>query len=162
ALNPLSDAQGTDGQGSDIHPRPPAGYAGTAQWHPPISDFGFYRVRVSMQSATGTCREREVTLAVLRPLPPSPTGEFGWTLAGGDRPLSLDELTSLLPQVGIQWLKFPVWFGEQEDARGDALSRFAGRLESKGIQVVGLLNQPSATAAEHQAQHEQRSAANLF
>jgi len=38
------------------------GYAGVADWKPPIPDFGFYRIRVTMSGSKGIIHQGEVSL----------------------------------------------------------------------------------------------------
>ena len=140
----------------------PAGYAGSTVWNPPITDFGFYRIRVSMRSPQGLMHEREVTMAVIRPLGKPVRGEFGWTIPNGDDPLSLDQLLGLLPHVGINWLKFPVWYGEDDEARGERLMRFAERLGAQSIELIGLLDVPPESLRATLGEAADASAANIF
>jgi hypothetical protein len=144
---------------------PDSGLTGSARWKPPIPNFGFYRVRVSMQPAKqksapvvrtasassgpeSAILQRTVTLAVLRSLPKAPGGEFGWSLPGGENPLPLNPLATLLNQSGLGWAKYPVWFSEQEPAHADRLAWFAERLSIHGIELVGVLDQPPASLRE--------------
>ncbi len=147
----------------------PAGYAGTTEWQPPLSDgddsdnaYGFYRVRVTMRSPSGIMHRREITFAVIRPAARATRSEFGWTLPQGDEPLSLDALCELLPQVGISWLKIPVWFSESTPERGDQLMWFAERLSSQNIEVVGLLADPPEEVLQSLGTSEPLSAASVF
>ncbi|WP_254507165.1 hypothetical protein [Anatilimnocola floriformis] len=137
---------------------PQAGITGNARWKPPIPDFGFYRVRVSMQqmgqsatadekadaeaAPTSTVLQRMISLAFLKPLPRAGGGEFGWSLPGGEDPLPLNPLATLLSQSGIGWAKYPVWFSEKEQEQADRLAWFAERLSIHGIELVGVLDQP--------------------
>ena len=130
---------------------PQAGITGSARWKPPIPDFGFYRVRVSMQqmgqsdvaeAPTATALQRTISLAFLTPLPRSAGGEFGWSLPGGEDPLPLNPLATLLSQSGLGWAKYPVWFSEKEQDQADRLAWFAERLSIHGIELVGVLDQP--------------------
>lgn len=118
------------------------GYVGEVSWKPPITNYGFYRVRARMVGTSGVLHERVVTLAVVRPQPTPSGGEFGWSLPHGDDVLSLNELSSLLALSGVNWVKFPVWYDEAEDARAEALAHFAERLSTRRIELVGLLDQP--------------------
>ncbi len=134
---------------------PQAGITGSARWKPPIPEFGFYRVRVSMQqmgeqqpnatseeAPTATVLQRTISLAFLRPLPRVAGGEFGWSLPGGEDPLPLNPLATLLSQSGLGWAKYPVWFSEKEQDQADRLAWFAERLSIHGIEFVGVLDQP--------------------
>ena len=120
----------------------PRGYAGSSQWRPPIKEYGFYRVRVSMQTARGTLKDHVISIAVVPPLDQTNRGEFGWSLAGDDIPLSFENLQNLLPRVAVSWVKLPVWYGEAEPERGDELVQFTERLAAKDIEVVGVLDHP--------------------
>lgn len=146
-----------------IH-RAPDGYEGTSKWQPKIPDYGYYRVVVRMLSSvvaggrSETERElasRTIYLAVVPPLPMPRRGEFGWTLPAGDSPLSFEDLSRLLPQVGINWVKTPVWFSARDSKRADALIRFVELLGASNIDVVGIIDQPPTMPqlSEH-ANHE--------
>jgi len=118
------------------------GYAGSTQWHPPIQEYGFYRVSVSMQTQRGTLEKRVISLAIVPPIKEKDHGEFGWSLAGDDVPLSFEQLEELLPRVAVSWLKLPVWYGESEAERGEQLVIFSERLAAKDIEVVGVIDRP--------------------
>ena len=118
------------------------GYEGSTEWHPPIQDYGFYRVKVEMRTKRGKLEERKISLAVVPPIKESAHGEFGWSLAGDDNPLSFQQLEELLPRVGVSWIKLPVWYGESESEKGEQLVVFAERLAAKDIEVVGVIDRP--------------------
>lgn len=113
-------------------------FSGAATWKPEIPNFGFYHLRVSIAGHTN--EPISTTLAMLQDFPHDKTGEFGWTLPQGDRPLSLKTLASFLGQVGIHWVKFPVWYGDADVGRADQLAWFAERMSSHHINMVGLLD----------------------
>ncbi len=115
---------------------------GKCDWSPPISDVGYYRVRVLMPGRAGVVHQRELSLAVIRNEENPQRGEFGWTLPNGENPLSLAELIELVNHAGINWLKFPVWSGSQDSSRCDRLAWLAERLHFQHIEMVGLLHQP--------------------
>ncbi len=118
------------------------GYEGSTQWRPPIKEYGFYRVKVSMQTKRGTLEKRVISLAVVPPISDKAHGEFGWSLAGDDIPLSFMQLEELLPRVAVSWIKLPVWYGETEPERGEQLVVFAERLAAKDIEIVGVIDRP--------------------
>ena len=91
-----------------------------------------------------TLLERTITLARLRPLPAADRGEFGWTLRSQDDPLPAAQLARMLGDVGISWVKLPVWFDAAEMARGESIATFAEQLSLEGIELVGVLDQPPA------------------
>ncbi len=117
----------------------PSGYAGSTQWRPPIKEYGFYRVRVLMQTTHGIPQEHVISIAVVPPIEKHGRGEFGWSLAGDDLPLSFQQLEELLPRVGISWVKLPVWYGQSEPDRGDQLIRFTDKLAGSDIEVIGVI-----------------------
>ena len=139
----------------------PQGYEGTIKWQPKIPDYGFYRVVVRMMSSEAAGRSdserqlgsRTVDLVVVPPLDMPRKGEFGWTLPDGDQPLSFQDLSRLLPQVGINWAKVPVWFDANDPRRGDELIRFVELLGASNIDVVGIVDRPPSkqTTAGHAA-----------
>ncbi|TWU26112.1 COG1470 family protein [Bythopirellula polymerisocia] len=122
----------------------PAGYAGSTSWHPPIKEYGYYSVKVSMKTKGGTPQVHMISIAVVPPMQTASRGEFGWSLAGDDIPLSFEQLNQLLPRTGISWVKLPVWYGESEADRGDQLVLFTEQLAAKDIDVVGVLDHPPA------------------
>jgi hypothetical protein len=121
-----------------------AAYAGATSWRPPIAKHGFYRVRVTMQNNRGMMDRRIVNIALVPPLERPATGEFGWSLAGGQAPMTLDALNELLSVVSVNWVKLPVWYGEDDAQRGDELVTFAERASAKNIEVVGVVDRPPA------------------
>ncbi len=118
------------------------GFAGTATWKPPIPGRGFYRVRVSMRGESDNQLTRTISLAVLNKSDNRPAGEFGWSLPGGQDPLPVNQLFGLLSQVGINWVKFPVWYDDQNKHVADQIAWFADRLSTQGIEMVGMLDCP--------------------
>ncbi|MCA9248214.1 MAG: hypothetical protein KDA42_13895, partial [Planctomycetales bacterium] len=146
----------------------PVGYAGTAEWKPQLvqdsadNAYGFYRVRVTMRSQQGIMHERETTIAIIRPLSEGVRGGFGWSLPRGDDPLSLEALSSLLPTVGINWLKFPVWYDDVQSRRGEEIMRFAERLTLKDIELIGVLDNPPERMRAGFGDQTHMSAANIF
>jgi hypothetical protein len=140
-------AEITDGIGEG-----PVGYEGTATWRPKIPDYGFYRVVVKMLSSEsgaggeGKLDSRNVYLAVVPPLPMPRQGEFGWTLPHADSPLSFPDLSRLLPQVGINWVKLPVWFDANNPRRGDEIIRFVELLGASNIEAIGIIDDPPASS----------------
>jgi hypothetical protein len=121
-----------------------AAYAGSTSWRPPIAKDGFYKVRVTMQNSRGMMDRRIVNIALVPPLERNDNGEFGWSLAGDQLPMSLDEFGQLLPRVAVNWVKMPVWYSEAETTRGDELVMFAEKAAANRIDVVGVLDRPPA------------------
>ncbi len=125
------------------------GYEGATTWRPNIDQhggFGFYQVRVKMLSSeTGQkIDERTITLAVIPPPVFKVRGEFGWTLLHADEPLDFPALEKLLPLVGLNWVKLPIWFPEDNPDRGEQIIQFAERLSASDIETVGVIQHPDA------------------
>jgi hypothetical protein len=95
-----------------------------------------------MRSQDGVEHLRHVSLVVIDSAERRPWGEFGWTLARGETPLTMDQLVELLPHTGIHWAKFPLWQSTEKGDPVDALLKFAQRLGGRHVQLVGLLDQP--------------------
>jgi hypothetical protein len=117
-------------------------FSGTAVWRAPIVENGFYQIRASIPNHTGLMIERTVKLVVVDPQPQIRQGEFGWSLPDGDRLVSIRELPDLLSEVGIHWVKFPVWYSDDDSSRADELAWFTERLSASSIELVGLLDHP--------------------
>ncbi len=131
----------------------PKGYEGGTDWRPKVPSHGFYSVVVTMlssdKSGKRTDEERKmdrrlIWLAVVPPLPMAPEGDFGWSLPDVDRPLGFQELTGLLPNVGINWVKLPAWYDVTQSRRGDEIIRFVEMLGASNIEVVGVIDRPPA------------------
>jgi hypothetical protein len=69
----------------------------------------------------------------------SPRGQFAGRCPAAHL---LKSLAALLAQSGANWVKFPVWYREEDVVRADELSWSAERLGSLGIEMVGVLDQP--------------------
>ena len=147
------------------------GYEGTIKWHPKIPDYGFYRVVVLMKSAQSAkgnsdplkqLGSRTVDLVVVPPLAMPRRGEFGWTLPEGDRPLSFQDLSRLLPEVGINWVKVPLWFDASQPRRGDEIIRFVELLGASNVDVVGIIDRPPNQAIASGPQHRAKSIAEVL
>lgn len=140
----------------------PADFVGTTSWKPQIPEPGYYRVQVTMHGSSGMILERQASLVLLRPETQPPKGEFGWSLPRGDRPLALAALGQLLPSMGINWIKFPVWVGDKEAGRLDQIASFAEKLSSRGIETVGVLNDPPTEIRSQFAAGAMLHAADIF
>jgi hypothetical protein len=139
-----------------------AGFQDSTTWKPVIREPGFYRIRCRLQCREGMILEREQTLVVIEPTNNPPRGEFGWTLPSGDKPLSLASLEKLLPQVGINWVKLPMWVSDAENRRLDQLVAFAERMSARGIETVGLLSEPPEQARSQFGDTTTLLAADMF
>ncbi len=160
-------AQQTDaGKGAE-------GYEVTQKWHPTIPDYGFYRVVVLMKGATAPSKvgnndvekqlgSRTVDLVVVPQLEMPRHGEFGWTLPEGDGPLSFQDLSWLLPKVGINWVKVPLWFDASNPRRGDEIIRFVELLGATNIDVVGIIDRPPTQANANVKPHRATSIAEVL
>ncbi len=121
----------------------PVARKGSTQWKPPLDGPGFYRVRATIRGEEMLEHRRELALAVIDPGEVAARGEFGWSLPDGDEPLPLHELGKITGHVGINWVKFPLWYGAAADEeRIEKLILFAERLNGQGIEIVGMLNNP--------------------
>lgn len=113
-------------------------FLGSLSWRPRVHENGFYQVQVSVLGHRGLTRT--VNLVVADQPPERTRGEFGWSLPDGDKTLPLRTLASLLRHVGINWIKFPMWY--DDDRRASQLAWFAERASIDHVEMVGLLDQP--------------------
>ncbi len=136
---------------------------GTVRWQPPIAGPGFYRMRAELEGHEGPVHLQDVTAAVVLPQTDSAMGEFGWTLPDGGKPLDLFDLSKIITEAGIGWVKFPLWFSADTDEEVlQNLIRFGERLSVRGVQIVGLLCDPPPRLLEHFKNVEPLSAAVIF
>lgn len=172
AVYALSDAQpevdqrvASKDDDSSVEPSdtpPAASYSSSIRWQPTISRVGFYRVRATILGSQGPVQQRELDLAVIEPQQAAPRGEFGWTLPQGDHPLPLPTLAQLLGQVGVHWVKFPMWYDASDATRTTDLTWFTERLRSQGIGTIGLLYRPPASVRAQFGDSASLSAADLL
>ena len=133
----------------------------STSWRPAIKRPGFYRVHVALEGTTGCILERSTTLAVMRSQEAPPHGEFAWSLPA-NRPLSLDTLAELLPQMGLNWVKLPVWVDEKQMHDLDEIVSFAERLGTRHIETVAVLCDPPPTARPQFGEAPSLQAADIF
>ena len=134
---------------------------GAVRWIPEISGPGFYRIRCTIKNSRPPRLRQELGIAVIEPEIRT-RGEFGWSLPRGEEPLPMPVLAELLPQMGVHWLKYPVWFGKQQPQRAERLVRFIEQMSGSGISVVGLLNHPPPEVRKRYGNPGELSAAQLF
>jgi hypothetical protein len=121
----------------------PSGPVGSVTWEPPVPGPGFYRVGVTIRDRNEVVHHRQVSLAVIERQPGQPGSEFGWSLPQGDRPLPLAELSELVAQAGIGWVKYPLWYDQETDQEQvQELIHLTERLAAQGVELVGLLHDP--------------------
>jgi len=130
-------------------PEPEKLYRSKAVWRPALPGPGFYRVHCRLVGLLARTPPCQLDLAVLSPGFQGNGGEFGWSLPGADQPLSLEELAALLSQMGLRWIKYPVWFDLKADAEKiESWVVFSERLNAQGIEIVGMLARPPASVAK--------------
>ncbi|NUQ64008.1 MAG: hypothetical protein HUU20_16145 [Pirellulales bacterium] len=136
---------------------------GKAAWRPPVPGPGFYRAWAQVQQRGSAVHRQGLTFVVARPESIPSSGEFGWSLPQGDKPLGLAELGQLLAQAGINWVKLPVWYDETtSDDDAARLIGFAERLSAQGIELVGMLHHPPAELRRHYEDPKRLTAAEIF
>jgi hypothetical protein len=149
----------------------PKGYEGVTEWRPKIPHHGFYSVVVTMLSSDASGKQTEaerkmdrrvIWLAVIAPLPASAEGDFGWSLPDADSPLSFQDLTGLLPNVGINWVKLPAWYDVSQTRRADDIIRFVEMLGASNIEVVGVIDRPPAGSELAERMGSNSSVADLL
>lgn len=138
------------------------GFVGRAIWRPKVVEPGYYIARVTLEGHKGSILQRETTLVVMDPQPATSSGEFGWSLPQGEHPASLPVLATLLPQLGINWVKFPVWVSEKDLGRLDRVVTFAERMSRQHIDSVGLLCDPPAEVGPQLGGLSKPTAADIF
>jgi len=135
---------------------------GNFGWRPPIAGDGFYRVEARLEGPSGILHSRQINVVVAQPLPMADQGEFGWTLSSVPDSLDDNDLSRLLAQVGINWVKLPIWNAALDPERLDRLVTLIDRLDSHGIQTVAMLDQPPEELRTKFGSESQLGAAILF
>jgi hypothetical protein len=134
-----------------------------AEWEPPLSGQGFYRIRMHLKGSVPTGDFREITLVSLEPGSPSGKGMFGWSLPQGPRPIDLDDLVEILSQSGLGWVKYPVWCSEEDGGvQREKILAFADKLIDREIEFVGLLTAPPESIRNRFPAADPLSAADVF
>ncbi len=139
----VPDADATEDSASDDVSAEPPETSGQTTWQPEIPGSGYYRVRATIRGNAGLVQQRELSLVVVEPARCPPGGDFGWTIPSGNRPMPLPQLAQLIAAAGVNWVKFPLWYGEDADPKQiEQLLAFAERLGTQGVELVGLLDEP--------------------
>ena len=98
---------------------------------------------------TSSASPYDESMGELAPLP------FGWTLSKQLLQLHQDgglperEIARWLRDVGVGWVKMPVWFEPDNTSAADAAGSLAFRLRDHGMQTVGVLDHPPESNIEH-------------
>ena len=116
-------------------------YAGSVTWKPDPPGYGFYRVRATYLDKNNKPKSNEATFVVNEPRTNRKVGEFGWSLQTKPS-VTLRELATLLGDVGVNWLKFPTWYSDSQREELLDFAKFADRLGTQGITVIGVLDRP--------------------
>jgi len=140
----------------------PPGYRGEVRWKPPIQQHGFYTVSVVASGSGGLIHRGATSLCFLREAASADSGEFGWSLPQGDRPMPLADLARLLPLAGVRWVKYPVWEAVGDPDRVDRLAWLAERLGDRQIEMVALLHRPPKAVLAMLPAGQEVSAATIF
>ena len=157
-MDPTGEGLPSDGTADE----PPI-LVGSADWSPPLAGPGFYRVRAAIKDGESPGLPCELRLAVIRPGHAPEKSEFGWSLPRGDQPLALAELSQLVGQAGIRWVKYPLWFDEQDGGeRMQKAIRLGERCAMWGIELVGLLSDPPSGLRGRFDDSQPPCAAELF
>jgi len=138
------------------------GYAGTIKWSPPIAKNGFYQVRATMAGSEGLMHRRSMTMAVVSQDEMPTDGQFGWSLPEGELPLDFPRMFDLLTTAGVNWVKFPVWYSENDLDRANNIARFAERLEKHNIMMVAVIDKPPQDIRALFGEQETLLVANVF
>lgn len=133
-----------------------------ARWRLPVTQPGFYRLRLTVPGSDGLLEVRDLPLAVIEPVSKPLDGEFGWSLPHGEGGLPMATLAQWAGHAGIHWLKFPLWYDEGDRQRVEAVTWLADRLNAQGINLVGLLADPPPETRRALGMTGETSAANLF
>ncbi|MDP6444215.1 MAG: hypothetical protein QGG36_25910 [Pirellulaceae bacterium] len=119
-------------------------FVGSQLWRAPTpaGEFGFFRIRASIENDGGHVLARSLNLVVAREFPSRRSGEFGWSLPKREDPSPLKPLAHLVEESAIHWIKLPIWFDGDDTELADRIAWFAERMSSQNVTLVGVLDQP--------------------
>jgi hypothetical protein len=157
-LEPIADAEAAAGG----HYLPDDYHVAEVDWTLPLSQPGYYCLIATVSHEAVVLYRRELRVAIVDRVARPERGEFGWTLPRGEQSLSLAALAQWAGQAGIQWIKFPLWYDANDQARVDGLTWFADRLNAQGIGLIGLLSDPPPQTARVMSVAPGDAVANLF
>ena len=138
------------------------GFVGSVTWNPKLTTYGYYEARIALVSSNKLEHRRRASVVIVGPEKQPQLGEFGWSMPDGDKQLSLDALGRLLPLVGINWVKFPVWYSESQREQLDRVAMFSERLNNAGIELVGMLSDPPDQILSNYNDVDRLTAADIF
>jgi len=138
------------------------GYAGDIQWEPPIEQNGYYEIRATMMGSSGLMHRRVMTVAVVSRDTVPEQGEFGWSLPSGEEPLDFQRMFDLLVTAGVNWVKFPVWYNDEDFERASNIARFSERLNKHNINIIAVIDKPPADIRNLFGEQETMLVANVF
>lgn len=127
-----------------------------AVWKPKLPGSGYYEAVVrcrgndrdpSNQEPTAerdVTFERRVRFASLPKIEPVRDGSFGWSFDAVRQPLPPRTLAQLAPELGVQWIRLPVWYDYEDHTAENEMADFLERLSEQGVQFIGALDRPPA------------------
>lgn len=115
------------------------------RWRPPIDDFGYYTVHITLTDTQGIVISRELSLVVMPPIDRAPATCFGWNVPRQSESTSLQNLTELFRNSGLRWVMYPVWYGPDESQEGQRVGELAERLTLDRMEMIALLDTPPAS-----------------
>jgi hypothetical protein len=120
---------------------------------------GYYRLVITLLDREVNPLVREMSFVVIRPESLGPERLFGLSLPLSMIHLDQYALGATLQQLGVNWLKLPVWLDHEATTETQALSNLLQRLARLEIDVVGVLDEPPPRIYKKYWQHEQGIAA---
>lgn len=126
----------------------------------PVSDLhGYYRLVIKLQDRDTRQMVRELSFVVVDPANVPEQTLFGWTLNRSIYDLEQNSFVTALRNVGVNWVKIPVWIDIENYALLERISTLLQKLNRFSIDVVGVLDEPPKAVYERFWQHEQGMAA---
>jgi len=126
---------------------------------PDVDYRGFYRLRITLLDREASQLVSEITFVVVEPTEAGPQTLFGWTLNRSIYDIDSTVLSNTLQQLGVNWIKLPVWIDPQDPSALEMLGTLLQKISRHDIDVVGVFDEPPSTTYEKYWQHEQGMAA---
>lgn len=120
---------------------------------------GYYRLVVTLLDREINPLVRELSFVVLSQETPGTERLFGLSLPLSMIHLDQYALGATLQQLGVNWIKLPVWLDHEAPEQTQALGNLLQRLARLEIDVVGVLDEPPPRIYKKYWQHEHGIAA---
>lgn len=120
---------------------------------------GYYRLVIKLLDRDTRQMVRELSFVVVEPIEAPQETMFGWSLEKSIYDLEQNTLVSALRQLGVNWIKMPVWIDVENYTLLEKIGTLLQKLNRYSIDVVGVFDDPPEKIYKRYWQHEHGMAA---